>query len=306
VGDGIYAALDRSSPVRSSGEPIVVRAPATSANLGPGFDCLGLALDLWNEVSAVAGAPIDEHNLIVRAARTVFDTVGAPFPGFALSTQDGIPFSRGLGSSAAAIACGLLIGNRCLGQPLDQADCLRLAVRIEGHPDNVVPCLLGGVRVAAVNAAGQVVQAHVPLRVALRAVVFVPEQHVLTNDARGLLPSSVSLSDAQFNVARAGLLVAALAGGELGVLAEATRDRLHQPYRLALVPAGSTLLDAAMQAGALGAYVSGAGPSILALSDSDDGARAIARAFNAVADAQRVPGSTCTLSLSERGAHVVG
>src|SRR5439155_20587799 len=139
---------------------IVVRAPATSANMGPGFDCLGMALNLWNEVEAVPAVqpPDGDGNLIVRATRAVFEEVGAAYPGFELRCTNRIPFARGLGSSAAAIACGVLIGNQYLGSPLDEAALVDLACRLEGHPDNVAPCLLGGVRVATSVEGGHVVQ----------------------------------------------------------------------------------------------------------------------------------------------------
>jgi homoserine kinase len=290
--------------VPSPPDAIVVRAPASSANLGPGFDCLGLALDLWNEVVAVPGTPIDPDNLILRSARAVFESVGADFPGFALQSVDRVPFGRGLGSSAAAIACGVLIGNHCLGRPLDDAGCLRLAVQLEGHADNVVPCFLGGVQVA-VAADGRVVHARVPLAAPLSAVVFVPDQRILTDHARGLLPSAVPLSDALFNVAHASLLVAALSSGDLDALAEATRDRLHQPYRLPLFPAGATLLDAAMQSGALGAFVSGAGPSILALCSTQTECEDVASAFEVTARSSNVGGSVLRLAISDTGAQVV-
>ncbi len=141
-----------------------------------------------------------------------------------------------------------------------------------------------------------------PLGLPLQAVVFVPDQPLLTTAARQVLPSAVPLADAMFNVARSSLLVAALATGAGELIAEATRDRLHQPYRLPLFPAGGTLLEAAMNAGALGVYTSGAGPSVLALVEDDVRAQAVAKAFDALA----VPGSTMRLPLSERGAHVVG
>jgi homoserine kinase len=287
-------------------QSVVVRAPATSANLGSGFDCLGMALDLWNEVEALPGSlPADEDNLILRAARAVFDEAGATFPGFELRCTNRIPSGKGLGSSAAAIACGILFANHCLGKPLDSSAVLSLATRLEGHADNVVPCLLGGVRVATLADSGQVVQACVPLALALQTVVFVPEHTVPTTKARGLLPPHVSLGDALFNVARASLLVTALASNRPEVLAEATRDRLHQPYRLPLFPAGATLLAAAMHAGALGAFTSGAGPTVLALCGSGAQANAVASAFESEARRLGEPGSTLRLALSDQGASVV-
>jgi homoserine kinase len=285
---------------------IVVRAPATSANLGAGFDCLGMALDLWNEVAAVPGAePADASpNLILRAAQAAYQAVGAPYPGFQLRCTNRIVFSRGLGSSAAAIACGVLLANHCLGRPLDAAAVLDLATRLEGHPDNVAPCLFGGVRVALSTEGGRVVQAPVPVAVRLTAVCFVPDLGVPTAHARGLLPSSVSMADAVFNVSRSSLMVAALAAGRPELLAEASRDRLHQRFRLPLFPAGATLLEVAMQAGALGAFISGAGPTVLALCANSE-VQSVASAFEAAARDLGVAGSSLVLGLTEQGAHVV-
>jgi homoserine kinase len=280
---------------------IVVRAPATSANLGSGFDCLGMALDLWNEVHAMPVPEAEPGNLLQRAADAAFAAAGAPPQPFAFRARNAVPQGRGLGSSATAIVCGLLIANRCLGDPLSVGQLLEVATRLEGHPDNVVPCLLGGLQVATLDAAGRVVHARVALVRPLQAVVFVPEQHILTTDARALLPAAVPLDDARFNVARASLLVAALSSGELSLLREATRDRLHQPYRLSLFPAGSRLFDAAMQAGALAVYTSGAGPAVLALVSDESSAELVAAAFSDV----RLPGVTLRLGLSDRGAHVV-
>jgi homoserine kinase len=286
---------------------VVVRAPATSANLGAGFDCLGLALDLWNEVEATPGrlAPDDQSNLILRSARATYELLGATYPGFELRCTNRIIFNRGLGSSAAAIACGVLFANRCLGDPLDQAALLSLAARLEGHPDNIAPCLLGGVRVALCAEEGRVIQARVPLAMNLSAVCFIPELTIPTPHARGLLPATVSLADAVFNVARSSLMVAALASGQPNLLAEATRDRLHQPFRLPLFPAGATLLDAAMEAGARGAFISGAGPTVLALCADATQVATVATAFDMTARQHGVAGKTLALSLTDRGAHVV-
>jgi len=182
---------------------------------------------------------------------------------------------------------------------------LELAVRIEGHPDNVTPCLLGGVRAAVLTDGGHVVQSSIPLAAPLLAVLFVPEQHVPTAHARGVLPPHVPRADALFNVARASLLVAAFATGRHDLLAEATRDRLHQPYRLPLFPPGATLLDTAMAAGALGAFTSGAGPSVLALCADDASAARVEASFADVARSLDVAGAVLRLALSDRGAHVV-
>ena len=200
----------------------------------------------------------------------------------------------------------MLLANEALGKPLDEAGLLRLASAVEGHPDNVVPALLGGVRVATCAEDGRVLQTRVPVAMRLTSVCFVPEMAIPTPHARGLLPSSVAMADAVFNVARSSLLVAALASGAPELLAEATRDRLHQQYRLPLFPAGATLLEAAMRAGALGAFISGAGPTVLALSLSGDQALdRVQEAFESAARDENVPGTVLQLALSERGAHVV-
>jgi homoserine kinase len=286
---------------------ILVRAPATSANLGAGFDCLGLALDLWNDVAATPGrlAADDESNLILRSARATYEAVGEPYPGFELSCQNRIIFNRGLGSSAAAIVSGVLFANQAMGCPLDTAALLALVTRLEGHPDNVAPCLLGGARVALRTEGGQVLQAPIAIALDLTAVCFVPDLSVPTPHARGLLPATVSLADAVFNVSRASLLVAALSSGRPELLAEATRDALHQPYRLPLFPAGATLLDAAMQAGALAAFISGAGPTILALCSGRAQIESVQGALDATSSELEVSGTTMVLALTQQGAHVV-
>jgi homoserine kinase len=286
--------------------PIRVHAPATSANLGPGFDCLGLALDLWNDLEGTPGEadPRFQDNLILRAAQRVFDEVGGTNPGFRLQCTNRIPFGRGLGSSAAAIVCGVLLANHCLGDPLSPTDCLRIASQLEGHPDNVAPCLFGGIRVALRAETGGVLQTEVPTALRLCAVVFVPELAVATTQARSVLPSSVARADALFNVARSSLLVAALASGRSDLLVEATRDRLHQPFRLPLFPAAAALLQRALEAGALGAFSSGAGPSVLALCDSALAVEKVRAAFETTAQEHAVAGTSMCLQLTARGAYV--
>jgi homoserine kinase len=165
--------------------------------------------------------------------------------------------------------------------------------------------LLGGARVATVADSGRIAQARIPLALRLVAVLFVPEQAIPTAHARGLLPAHVPMADALFNVARSSLLVAALASGQADLLGEATRDRLHQPYRQPLFPAGATLLGSAMRSGALGAYISGAGPSILALCADEPQAAAVATALESNAQQLGVAGLILRLMLSERGAHIV-
>ncbi|MGH3068934.1 MAG: homoserine kinase [Streptosporangiaceae bacterium] len=279
-------------------KPVVVRAPASSANLGPGFDALGLALSLRDvAVARVTGGGLDievsgegsetaaagEAHLVVRAMRAAFDVLGGQPPGLGLRSLNVIPHGRGLGSSAAAIVTGILAAR---GLARDGADLLpdntvlALATSLEGHPDNVAACLYGGLTISwipepeapAVDTAGngagppaappgpRVVR--LPVLEEIRPVVFVAEESLATQTARGVLPAAVPHRDAAANAARAALLVAALTRVP-EVLFDATRDYLHQPYRARVMPRTADLLGRLRAAG-VAAVVSGAGPSVLA------------------------------------------
>ncbi len=275
---------------------IRVRVPATSANLGPGFDALGIALRLYNTLELEAaerpgieirgeGAealPRDPSHLAYRAALAAVERAGprarGPRPrAFRLAQHNRIPLARGLGSSAAAILGGAAAANALLGGPLDRQALLDLAAEIEGHPDNVAPALLGGAVACARTADGvRWVRLTLP---PLRAVLAVPDCTVSTEAARRLLPPQVPFEDAVFNVTRTALLVAALAEGRTDVLDEATRDRLHQPYRARLVPGLERVFEAARRAGAHGVALSGSGPSVLAFGDAPGIGDAMAGAF---------------------------
>jgi len=256
---------------------IDVRVPATAANLGLGFDVLGLALGLYNEIVydeadgvtvAIEGEGAGRldtgaANVVARAARMAYEAAGRRFPGAAIRCLNRIPPARGLGSSAAAWVGGLVAANAMLGSPLDRDALLALACRAEGHPDNVAAALLGGLTVSCVS--GESVAA-VSLRVPadLLWVVLVPKPESSTREARAVLPETVTRADAVFNLQRMGLLLAALASGRVDVLGVAMDDRLHQPQRQALFPWMDAVRRAALEAGALGCVLSGAGPSVLA------------------------------------------
>ncbi len=272
-----------------------VTVPATTANLGPGFDCLGLALALYNtlEVSlredgllvSVAGEgqgslALDETNLMVAAMQRLYAHVGRSMPALHLQQKNCIPVGSGLGSSAAATLAGLLAANHLLGAPLSRMQLLELALDIEGHPDNIAPALLGGLVLASRDEAGLTVQ---PLPVAgLRPLVVVPTFSLATTAARRALPRQVALEDAVFNAARLGLLLQALAEGDYDGLERAMVDRLHQPYRLPLVPGMAEAVAAARAAGARGVALSGAGPGVVALAEGkhEEIAQAIQGAFD--------------------------
>ena len=266
--------------------PVTVRVPATSANLGPGFDSFGLALGLYDVVTVrvtaeglaievtgagAATASAGEQHLVIRAMRTAFAHLGVQPPGLALSCANAIPQGFGLGSSAGAIVAGLLAARALAGAEgqaaLSDEDILRLATRMEGHPDNVAACLAGGLTIAwnpgsgSPQAQGAKVARLTPLP-GIGAVLCVPGTPVLTSAARAVLPPEVPHAAAAANSARAALLVAALTGRP-ELLMDATEDFLHQRYRAAAMPATATLIDALRAAG-VPAVVSGAGPSVLA------------------------------------------
>jgi homoserine kinase len=257
-----------------------VSVPATSANLGPGFDSLGLALDLRDELEAelagsglvvdVTGAgsgevPLDEDHLVVRAMRRAFDVLGDQPTGLRLRCHNAVPHARGLGSSAAAIVGGLVLARALAGGPerLDDAALLDLAVEMEGHPDNVGAALHGGFVVSGRDDRGEVYAVDSPVDARVSAAAFVPPESVRTELARGLLPQTVPHADAAADAGRAALLVAALAGRP-DQLWRATRDYLHQDYRRPAMPASLDLVDRLREQG-LAAVVSGAGPTVLAL-----------------------------------------
>lgn len=270
--------------------PVTIRSPATSANLGPGFDSLGLSLAWYDDLQAsvtssglsiqIAGEgedtlPRDERHLVVRAMRATFDFLGVPQPGLQVTCRNSIPQGRGLGSSAAAIVAGIRLAEELVEEAsLSGTESLALATELEGHPDNVAACLLGGFTIAWTHASNDVLGSRVAQAVSLavhpdvRPVVFIPPHPLSTEVARGLLPGTVPHRDAATNSGRAALLVAALTQRPDELLA-ATEDRLHQAFRR---PAMSSTLELveALRAVEVAAVVSGAGPTVLALGTSSE------------------------------------
>jgi len=290
-----------------------VRVPATSANLGPGFDALGLALALYNEVVAEErdGVTVtidgegadrlarDAHNVVARGVRLAYEAAGRPFKGCALACVNRIPAARGLGSSAAAWVGGLAAGNALLGSPLSRDALLGLAARAEGHPDNVAAAVFGGLTVSCGTPQG-VTAVTLPVPKNLAWVVLVPEVTSATAEARALLPRSVPREDAVFNVQRVALLLAGLQTALPAALSVALEDRLHQPYRLKLFPWMPTVAAAARAAGALGCVLSGAGPSLLAVVDGDG--RAVGRTMEEALSGAGVRGRARVLDVDAAGA----
>lgn len=297
---------------------IDVRVPATTANLGPGFDCLGMALDMWNHMQFQVGEEpgvrvmgqgaghlsTGRSNLVYRAAERYFRETSTAMPSFSITCHNEIPLARGLGSSSSAIVGGLLGASAMAGHaPPDMELLWKLAVVMEGHPDNVTPALFGGCQIVARDR-DDLVRASVPLPGDLQAVLFIPGKSMPTVQARDILPPQVSREDAVYNMGRVALLVNALATGRVKDLRVATQDRLHQPARQQLMPAMGLLFQGALDAGALGVFLSGAGSAVLALTAGEEAS--VARGMANAAAQAGVQGEVKITRPSAKGAHVTG
>lgn len=260
---------------------VKVRVPGTSANCGPGFDCLGVACTIYNELEltllreerldieitgdGAENIPVDERNIVWRSIQKLLARAGREqeYKGAIIRMNNGVPLSRGLGSSATAIVGGLKAGNECLGNPFTNRDLLQMATEIEGHPDNVAPAIFGGFTISIVRNGKPECFSLLP-KLPLKLVVTVPEFFLPTKAARAVLPAEVPMKDAVFNIGRAAMLTAALCKGNKSFLRSVFDDALHQPYRAKLIPGMYDVFKAARAAGALGASMSGAGPCLIA------------------------------------------
>ena len=273
-----------------------VKVPATSANMGPCFDSAGMAFSLYNEVSVTSGGecafdepfkiesrneidksveagqtiPLDETNLIYKTIKWFSERKKRPLPRFMLRQTDRIPLARGLGSSAACIVSGLLIADRLCETELSRDELLHMAVKLEGHPDNVAPAFLGDMVVGALEGR-RFEYLRVPLPRELEFIVLVPDFPLPTEKARRVLPPSYSREQAVYNTSRAALLVGSLLTGNYDKLSVAMRDRMHQPYRSRLIHGMDGIIDAAEHSGAFGGFLSGAGPSLVVVARRGEG-----------------------------------
>ena len=300
-----------------AGRTVTVKVPATSANLGPGFDTLGLALALYDELTVTATGktgvtvdvigvgkgevPTDESNLVVRSIRHAFDHYGQAMPGLHLEAHNNIPHGRGLGSSGAAIVSGIMAAKGLLDGivEIDADALLTLATELEGHPDNVAPAIFGGLTIAWTTPNGPKAKKLIVHR-GVSPVVCVPAATMSTALARSLQPASVPHADAVFNVSRSALLIAALIQSP-ELLLQATEDKLHQDYRASAMPETNSLIQVLRKHG-LAAVVSGAGPSILVLA-SDPSQRLVAA--DLVAKNSANPWESLMLAVDFKGATVV-
>lgn len=271
-----------------------VLVPATTANLGPGFDCLGLALTLYNSIvvrpadtlqltvqgQGADALAADENNLVWRAACHLWDSMNYPTPALSLTMYNAVPLGRGLGSSSAAIVAGLMLANRVAGEPCSRPTLVDMATELEGHPDNVAPAVLGGLVVSAI-ADNRVLTASFPWPSNLQIVACAPDFELSTQLARQALPATVAHADAVFNASRVALLLAALQAGDLSLLRQAADDRLHQPYRVKLIAGAEVVKERALATGALATMISGAGPTLLALVGPEQDAALVGDAMQA-------------------------
>lgn len=259
---------------------IKVQVPATSANLGPGFDTLGLALNLYNtftfqeipeglEITGCEAKFANENNLVYTSMLKTFNRIGYSINGMKVDIKTDIPVSRGLGSSATCILGGVIGANKIAGSPLTKDEILELATEIEGHPDNIAPALFGGL-VVSVMEREKIFYNQINVSKEIKFVALIPDFTLSTRDARHVLPSSVSYGDAIYNIGKVSLLLSALSNGRHDLVKIGIKDKLHQPYRGKLIPRFEEILNKCDEMGSLGVFLSGAGPTIMALIDDQD------------------------------------
>lgn len=272
---------------------ITVKVPATTANIGPGFDCLGMALPLYNEITIeetvlpgtgiqiniidesnefeTLSIPTDENNIVYKAVELLYNSIGQTPSELKISIKTHIPIAKGLGSSASVIVGGLIAANELLGRPADEQALLSIATEVEGHPDNVAPTVLGGFVLSSQEEDGSVVYRKLPWPKEWKLIVCIPDYELATEIARSVLPEKVDMKDAAFNARRCAMLVDAVYTKDAELLRLALQDKLHQPYRMKLVPGLKEIIEGLKhEPDALGCVLSGAGPSILVISQGKE------------------------------------
>jgi homoserine kinase len=300
------------------GQGVVVDVPATTANIGPGFDCLGAALDLGNrfelrviegggerfdlilqgsEGSHLRGGP---DNLVYRSAQRVWREAGEEPVALEARVQLAVPPARGLGSSATAIVAGLIGANALVGEPLSREKLLELAIDIEGHPDNVVPSLIGGLCMTARAASNRWRVVRCEWDPSVQVVVAIPAIRLSTSEARRAMPRSIPIPDAVLNLGALTLLLQGLRTGNGDLIADGLHDRIHEPYRWGLIQGGRAVREAALEAGAWGCVISGAGPTLLALASASV-AEAVSQAMVKAWEAEGVASTGAVLDIQMAG-----
>jgi len=294
---------------------LTIKVPATSANLGPGFDALGLALDLWNETTITTADEFyvkavgegegrianGKNNLIIRSAFKLASRVDMSMPAFKVDCVNRIPLSSGLGSSASAVVTGVLAGNALLGNPLSNEEILNVASEIEGHPDNVAPAMMGGLVVSMMEER-KVTARQLAVNMDVSVTIALPDLYLPTHQARAALPRKVSMKNAVYNISRSVLVADAFRSGDMDLLGRAMNDKLHQPFRLKLIPGAKSVMEGAKEAGASAVALSGAGPGVIAfaLKSGSSIGEAMKRAFKKAGLDSRI----FEMKMSDRGAAI--
>ena len=310
---------------------VSVKVPATSANIGPGFDCLGLALPIYNtitiEETVLPGTgieinmmseeseeieemifdniPRDENSIVYKAVEMLYNSIGQEPSELKINIQSQIPITRGLGSSAAVIVGGLIAANKLLGSPADETALLSIATEVEGHPDNVAPAILGGFVLASQEEDGLITYKKLNWPEEWDITVCIPDFELSTNIARSVLPESVPLSDAVFNSKHLAMLIAAVETNDAELMKKALKDKLHQPYREKLVPGMQEIMEAFKhEEGVLGCVLSGAGPSMLVISHKYDVDK-IKATVKDIWEGQSIKADIRTLKIEQNGAEII-
>jgi len=271
---------------------ISVKVPATTANMGPGFDCFGMALSIYNTVTleetvypttgleinilrdheldaASLTIPTDETNIVYKAVELLYSYTGQTPPAMRINIQSKIPVAKGLGSSASVIVGGILAANELLGNPADEAALLSIANEVEGHPDNVVPAMLGGFVLSSAEEDGSIIYKKIDWPEDWKIIAAIPDYELATQISRSVLPKTISLEDAVFNCKRCAMFIEALNTKDPELMKFALSDRLHQPYRSRLVPGFDEILESIKEIETIGTVLSGAGPSIIVISNNN-------------------------------------
>ena len=306
---------------------VSVKVPATTANLGPGFDSLGLALPIFNIITVeetimpgtgieiniidetheqdIISIPTDENNIVYKAIELLYNSIGQTPSELKITIKTQIPIARGLGSSAAVIVGGLLAANELLGRPADEAALLSIATEIEGHPDNITPAVVGGFVISSQEEDGSIIYSKINWPKDWNITVCIPDYELSTSIARSVLPEEVPMKDAIFNLKHTAMLVQAVNTHDEKLMKAALDDRLHQQYREKLIPGLKEIKQALKhEENVMGVVISGAGPSILVISHGNNLDK-IRQTVSHVWEEMKVKSKILTLKVEEQGAHVV-
>ena len=299
---------------------IIVKTPASTSNLGSGFDVLGLALSLYNEVhfileegdfadvtltaegEGLAILAMSDENIIFRAMEETAAVIGKKLPSGKMHLINRVPFARGMGSSSTAIVSGVVLANYLCGSPLSQNEMLNIAAKIEGHPDNVAPALMGGFVISMMDETG-CTSVKVPVSADWKAVVAIPDFELMTEHARAVLPNSYSRADAVHNISCVSFLLTAFFRQNPAYLRLGMQDKIHVPYRIGLIPGGEDVIRMAEEAGAFGATISGSGSTMIAFADAAH-ADAVGKAMQAAFAGKDMTSRVMVLDFNQNGAEI--